>query len=87
METVVGNWSEEEVKRFMKREAVFSKEGFKDSERLAEQMLNRDRDPSDNRRLCFECINLRGRTCLAQSVPPLRFILQRCDLFSLRGAK
>lgn len=85
--TTVGDWTEKETQRFIRREAVFSKEGFKFSERLAEQMLNRDRDTQDNRRVCFECKHLRGRSCDAQSIPPLRFILQRCVAFSLKVAK
>ena len=83
--TTVGDWTEKEIQRFIRREAVFAKEGFKFSERLAEQMLNRDRDPQDNRRVCFECKHLRGRSCAAQSIPPMRFILQRCDDFVLKG--
>ena len=85
--TTVGDWTEKEIQRFIRREAVFAKEGFKFSERLAEQMLNRDRDPQDNRRVCFECKHLTGRRCAAQSIPPLMFILQRCDDFVLKGAK
>ena len=51
-------------------------------------MLNRDRDTSDDRRLCFECSNLRGRHCAATSLAPaLRFVLQRCDFFELKGGK
>ena len=83
----MGDWSEVEIQRFIRREAVFAKEGFKDSERLAEQMLKRDRDPQDSRRVCFECSHLRGRSCSAMSIPPLRFILQRCDGFALSGSK
>ena len=84
----VGDWTEKEVKRFLRREAVFTAEGFDGPEGLAEQMLNRDRDTSDDRRLCFECSNLRGRTCAATSLAPaLRFVLQRCDFFGLKGGK
>lgn len=79
-----GDWTEKEIQRFIRREALFKKEGFDDSEKLAEQMLYRDRpDSGDNRRVCFECTHLRGKRCMAQSIPPLRFILQRCDFFSL----
>jgi len=42
----------------------------------------------NDRRLCFECSNLRGKTCAATSLAPaLRFVLQRCDSFSLKGGK
>lgn len=83
-----GVWNDQEIKRFMRRESIFLAEGFDKSEALAEQMLYRDRpDSGDNRRVCFECQHLRGKKCDAQSIPPLRFILQRCDFFALRGAK
>jgi hypothetical protein len=58
----------------------------RDAERLAEQLMRRDRPAEgDNRRVCFECRHLNGKRCKAQSVPPLRFILQRCDFFKLKG--
>lgn len=83
-----GDWTDQEISRFVRREAVFKKEGFDDSEKLAEQMLYRDRpDSGDTRRVCFECKHLEGRKCMAQRVPPLRFILQRCDFFELREVK
>ena len=89
-ETVIrgGDWTDTEIRRFIKREAIFRNEGYGDAEKLAEQMLYRDRpDSGDNRRVCFECQHLRGKKCNAQSIPPLRFILQRCDVFALRGVK
>ena len=60
---------------------------------LAEQMYERDKDPFDDRRVCFECSNYTGRVCLkmrdrqGKYIMPLRFILQRCDFFSLKGKK
>ena len=83
-----GDWTDTEIRRFMKREAIFRNEGYGDAEKLAEQMLYRDRpDSGDNRRVCFECQHLRGKKCNAQNIPPLRFILQRCEFFALRGVK
>lgn len=85
-----GDWTEKEMQRFLRRVETFTNHGSEeqDAEKLAEQMLYRDRpDSGDNRRVCFECQHLRGKKCDAQSIPPLRFILQRCDFFALRGVK
>lgn len=83
-----GDWTDQEISRFTRRESIFSAEGFAGSEALAEQMLYRDRpDSGDNRRVCFECRHLAGKRCKAQDVPPLCFILQRCDFFQLIEAK
>ena len=58
---------------------------------LAGRMMMRDRDPFDDRRVCFECVHLAGKLCtnlnlpFKQRNPPLRFILQRCDHFHIKG--
>ena len=57
---------------------------------LAERMFDRDRDPLDERRLCFECRNFVKGTCLRPEVrgsQPAMFMLQKCPNFNLRGAK
>jgi len=60
---------------------------------LASQMYERDKDPFDDRRVCFECENYVGKVCmkmrdrLGKYQMPLRFILQRCEFFSLKGKK
>ena len=60
---------------------------------LASQMHERDNDPFDDRRVCFECKNYSGKVCLkmrdrlGKYQMPLRFILQRCENFSLKGQK
>jgi len=61
---------------------------------LADKMFDRDADPQDDRRLCFECKNYKDNECSAYLVgkkqtpmTPLRFVLQRCDRFELRGKK
>ena len=62
---------------------------------LADQMFNRDADTMDDRRLCFECTkyNVKNGTCpkivdrSGKPQIPLRFILQRCDWFDLKGKK
>ena len=93
----MGDWQDEEIERFTRRVARLMKEGLDEmeAERLAETMLYRDRPESgDDRRICLECKGLRGRVCdFAKSLglraghEPLRFTLQRCDGFSLKGAK
>lgn len=62
-----------------------------DSFDLAEAMWERDLDPQDNRRVCFECKHLNMKACSAindrsgRPSQPLRFILQRCPSFTLKG--
>lgn len=81
-------WSDVERVRYKRRESVFMREGLEASEaaRFARLMLLRDRDGFDTRRSCFECKHLkRNATCAARLIP-LRFVLQRCERFELRGA-
>lgn len=81
-----GDWTEKEIRRFLKRKEVFENEGLgeNDAERLAEQMLYRDRpDEYDNRRVCFECAHFRGGRCKNGQVA-VPFQLQRCDGFALK---
>ena len=66
-----------------------------DAERLAQEMLYRDRPGSgDDRRICGECKGLKQRVCtfapclgLRHRMEPVRTVLQRCDGFVLRGSK
>lgn len=77
-----------EQARYLRRRDTFVQHGLPlpDAMTLAEQLTRRDRpEEGDNRRVCFECKHLNGKRCMAQSVPPLRFILQRCDFFKLKG--
>lgn len=83
---------DDDVSRHARRKAVFMREGLDpdEAQRLADQMATRDRDPFDNRRVCFECKHY-ARVCTAikiggRPLEPLRFILQRCDEFRLKGA-
>lgn len=60
---------------------------------LASAMFERDRDEFDDRRVCFECENYVSKVCLkmrdryGKPQMPLRFILQRCPDFQLKGKK
>lgn len=91
--------TEEEIEiataRHDRRTSAFMKAGLSREEawELADRMFDRDADPQDDRRLCFECRNLQDNKCVSQYQPkwlrnpPPRFILQRCDYFDLRGKK
>ena len=62
---------------------------------MADLMFYRDADSQDDRRLCFECkkYDSKSGTCPKivdrKGYPqrPLRFVLQRCDWFDLKGKK
>lgn len=81
--------------RFNRRYKTFMDEGLCEdmAYRLAEQMYERDRDPMDKRRVCFECSNYAGKVCLkytdryGKPQMPLRFVLQNCEHFKLKGTK
>jgi len=85
----------EEIKeeaRWKRRKQVFIAEGLPedDAHDLAARMMMRDRDPFDDRRVCFECEHHRNRYCQKilnrwKPTQQLRFILQRCDYFKLKG--
>lgn len=86
---------EKAILRFDRRYKTFLSEGLCDDTayKLAEQMYERDLDPQDDRRVCFECNNYLGKVCIkikdksGRPQMPLRFILQRCDDFKLKGTK
>ena len=61
---------------------------------LAGLLKLRDREEGcDDRRICFECKHYENKKCKAildnkgQPTQQLRFILQRCPQFSLKGKK
>lgn len=81
-----GDWTDQEVARFLRREQAFINHGLneRDAEKLAEQLLYRDRpEEADDRRVCFECTHFAGRRCRTGQ-PPLPFVLQRCPGFELK---
>ena len=86
---------EKEIKRFDRRMETFRKEGLSNDEAydLASAMFDRDRDPQDDRRVCFECQHHVKRNCiqirdkLGKPTQQLRFILQRCEYFKLKETK
>ena len=88
---------ERAAKRHEKRRKRFVEEGLSEDEAwdLAEKLFDRDRDTMDDRRVCFECSNYvdKSKVCLkrrdraGKPQMPIRFILQRCPTFSLKGVK
>lgn len=101
-------WTEKEWNRFdarvekmMKAGLLYDENGnehegidIDEAQEAARALLERDRDPHDDRRVCFECANLDGRFCTAaimrntrSKFEPVRIILQRCEGFELRGKK
>ena len=87
--------TEQEDQLVMRRKARFMVEGLTEvqAEDLAGRMFDRDRDPMDDRRVCFECTGHKDKLChriLDKQKKPtsqLRFVLQRCDHFDLKGKK
>lgn len=67
--------------------------GADDAWDLAEKMYDRDKDGHDDRRVCFECKNYVDKHCIAytdkfnRATMQLRFVLQRCPKFILKGKK
>jgi hypothetical protein len=80
------------IEKHERRRKAFQDAGLSESEAwdLAETMFERDHDPLDDRRLCFECKNFKvqDKKCLdPKQKIVLPFILQRCDGFNLKGVK
>ena len=66
--------------------------GQDEAHELAAQLMMRDRDSQDDRRICLECVFHTNKYCTKilhrwKPTQQLRFTLQRCDHFALRGGK
>jgi hypothetical protein len=66
--------------------------GQDEAHELAAQLMMRDRDPMDDRRICLECVYHENKHCTKmlyrwKPSQQLRFILQRCDHFAMKGGK
>lgn len=86
----MGDWDEQEIRRFQKRVITMTEAGIDEptAEAAAQQLLYRDRpDSGDDRRVCFECANLRGLRCARSGFEPVRTLLQRCDWFALAAPR
>ena len=91
--------TEEELEKAIdthaRRRKAFMAEGLCEDQAfdLAEKMFNRDKDEDDHRRVCFECTRYVARHCTAyrdkfnKPTMQLRFVLQNCDRFDMRGKK
>jgi hypothetical protein len=63
--------------------------------KLADKLFERDADPQDDRRLCFECRLFDAKTGTCPKIvdrkgkpqQALKFVLQRCDWIQLKGKK
>jgi len=61
------------------------------AEELAWRLLNRDRDETDDRRVCLACAHLKGdycqerRACKVRGFQPCKTVLWRCDYFKQKG--
>lgn len=77
-------WTDVEIETFTRRVAALQKGMSEmDAERLADEMLRRDRPGSgDDRRICLECTRFKRGRCL-RGHPALPGVLQRCDGFAL----
>ena len=57
------------------------------ADELAWRLLQRDRDPDDDRRICLACANLKNSYCnerrasVVKSFQPCVTVLWRCDYF------
>lgn len=78
-----GTWTEREMTRFVFREALFRKRGESPSEaeKLAERLVQRDRD-GDDRRYCIECAHIRSAWACTQGGPSIREVPHRCERFA-----
>ena len=86
---------EKAIIRHTSRRKTFISEGLCEEQAwdLAEKMFERDKDGFDDRRVCFECKHYVARHCtkitdkFGRPTMQLRFILQRCEYFKLKGKK
>ena len=79
------------------RSKAFMDAGLSQDEawKLADKLFDRDADPQDDRRLCFECRLFDAKTGTCPKIvdkkgkpqPALKFVLQRCDWIQLKGKK
>jgi hypothetical protein len=82
------------IANHLRRQEAFKKAGLSadDAYDLADRMWSRDENCVDDMRICFECKHYKNELCTAifdkgRPTQQLRFILQRCPQFSLKGAK
>jgi len=75
-----------EIKLFMGRVKVLSRYTA-DAEAVANQLMLRDRDKHDDRKICLACKHLSGdyckerNACKTKNFQPVKTVLWRCDYF------
>ena len=75
-----------EIRVFMGRVKVLA-QFTDDAESVAEQLMHRDRDPFDDRKICLACKHLKGDycqerlACKTRNFQPVKTVLWRCDYF------
>lgn len=88
-------WTDEEIAKLKRRVDVLQKFALNEDEAsdLASRLLQRDRDKSDDRRICLECKWLKVSYCNSpkkvspcKSFEPCKTVLWRCDQFKLKGS-
>jgi len=84
--------TEQEAKLCAARARVFAKYTTVElAEDLAWRLLQRDRDPMDDRRICLACSHLDGDYCnerrasKVRGFQPCKTVLWRCDYFTRKG--
>jgi hypothetical protein len=79
-------WTDKEIAKYHNRVRVLKQHNMEtiESEELATRLLNRDRDDSDDRKVCLECAKWDKR-CTVPRMMSIPTVLQRCDRFQTRG--
>jgi len=78
-----------EIKLFQGRIKVLA-QYTDDAEGVADQLMKRDRDPHDDRKICLACKSLNGAYCQqryaskAKNFQPVKTVLWRCDYFQAK---
>ena len=94
-------WSDAEIATWVRRKNTLELFTYTEleAEDLAERMLYRDRDTTDDRRICLECAYLLNdvrqsrHVCqnryasVVRTFEPCKTVLWRCDYFWMKGKK
>ncbi len=88
-------WTDSEIATWVRRKNVLMQFTYTEleAETMAERMLYRDRDTTDDRRSCLECAYLKGSYCqnkyasVVRTFEPCKTVLWRCDYFWMKGKK
>lgn len=78
-----------EIKLFLGRVSVLQRYAD-NAEDVADQLMKRDRDPHDDRKICLACKHLKDGYCQqryaskAKNFQPVKTVLWRCDYFQAK---